>query len=132
MPTGLLRFDGSVPRDPAVDAWFRAHDGELGRLARHWFDIIRSCGDDVRELVHDGCPVACIEDAPFASVNVFTAHVNVAFFHGAMLDDAAGVLRGEGKHMRHVKLQPGATQDAIAIEQLIRAAYLDIKARLAA
>ena len=99
-------------------------------MAGDWFQIIRSCGDDVCELVHDGCPVACIEDAPFASVNVFKAHVNVAFFHGAELEDPVGVLCGEGKHMRHVKLRPGDAHDAIAIEQLIRAAYLDIKSRL--
>jgi hypothetical protein len=46
---------------------------------------MRGCGDDVRELVHDGCPVACVADAPFGYVNVFRTHVNVGFFYGAML-----------------------------------------------
>ena len=80
--------------------------------------------------MHDGCPTVCVEDAPFAYTNVFKAHVNVGFFHGAALPDPAGVLQGEGKYMRHVKLRPGAATNASALEALIAAAYLDIKARL--
>jgi hypothetical protein len=91
---------------------------------------MRVCGADVRELMHDGCPVACVEDAPFGYVNAFKAHVNVGFFHGAALRDPAGLLEGTGKYMRHVKLRPGITLDASSLEALITAAYLDIKARL--
>ena len=70
---------------------------------------MRACGDDVRELIHDGCPVACVEDAPFAYVNSFKSHVNVGFFNGASLDDPARLSEGSGKRMRHVKLKPGAS-----------------------
>lgn len=91
---------------------------------------MRECGTDVRELMHDGCPVACVEDAPFAYVNVFTAHVNVGFFHGAALKDPAKLLVGTGKHMRHVKLKPGLEPDFAALKALIIAAYLDIRRRL--
>jgi hypothetical protein len=24
-----------------------------------WFEVMRECGDEVRELLHDGCPAAC-------------------------------------------------------------------------
>lgn len=81
------------------------HPGELGRIAQHWFEVIRNCGDDVLELLHDGCPTACIDDAAFAYVNAFTAHVNVGFFRGAELSDPNGRLQGDGKFMRHVKLR---------------------------
>ena len=128
--TGLLRFDGAVERDPAIDAWFDRHAGELGALARPWFEEMRKCGDEVRELVHDGCPVACLGDAPFGYVNVFTAHVNVGFFHGASLPDPARLLEGAGRFMRHVKLRPGTAVNAAALKQLIDAAYSDIKARV--
>jgi hypothetical protein len=43
--------------------------------------------DRVQELLHDGCPVACLGDAPFGYVNVFTSHVNVGFFHCAALPE---------------------------------------------
>jgi len=130
MRTELLRFNGTVPRDPAIDRWMDGHAGELGAVAHQWFEEMRNCGDEVRELLHDGCPVACLGDAPFGYVNVFTSHVNVGFFHGAALPDPASLLQGAGKFMRHVKLRPGATVNAPALRSLIGAAYEDIKARI--
>jgi hypothetical protein len=130
MKTELLRFNGAVQRDPAIDAWMHEHGGELGAIARRWFEVMRKCGDEVRELLHDGCPVACLGDAPFGYVNVYTAHVNVGFFHGAALKDPARLLQGSGKFMRHVKLRPGAVPGAASLSGLIVAAYLDIKARV--
>ena len=128
MKTELLRFNGAVERDPAIDAWMKKHQGELGSIANQWFDVMRDCGDEVRELLHDGCPTACLGDAPFAYVNVFTAHVNVGFFQGAALPDPARLLEGNGKRMRHVKLRPGAATDTASLHKLIEAAYADIKA----
>ena len=125
-----FRLPGGVKRDPAVEAWMKARTGELGSIAQEWFHVMRESGDDVLELVHDGCPVACVEDAPFGYVNAFTAHVNVGFFHGAALPDPAGLLEGSGKYMRHVKLKPGAVRDSAGLCRLIDDAYSDIKARL--
>jgi hypothetical protein len=106
------------------------HAGELGSIAQHWFERMRNCGDEVRELLHDGCPVACLGDAPFGYVNAFTAHVNVGFFHGAALPDPHRLLEGTGKHMRHMKLKPGTPANAVALAKLIEEAYTDIKARV--
>jgi hypothetical protein len=128
----ILRFSGAIKRDPAIDTWIKYQAVELGPIAQQWFDVMRECGDDVRELIHDGCPVACVEDAPFGYVNAFKAHVNVGFFHGAELPDPAGLLEGSGKHMRHVKLKPGAAINSATLGRLIDEAYSDIKARLEA
>lgn len=130
MRSQFLRFDGAVDHDPAIDQWMKEHAGELGDMARLWFEVMRKCGDEVRELLHDGCPVACLGDAPFGYVNVFTSHVNVGFFHGASLPDPSHLLQGNGKFMRHVKLRPATTTDAAALSRLIEAAYSDIKRRL--
>ena len=128
----IFRFPTSVKRDPAVDVWMETHSGELGALARRWFDVIRARGDDVCELLHDGHPTACVGDAAFAYVNAFTAHVNVGFFRGAELIDPAQMLEGAGKYMRHVKLRPDQHVDAAALTALIDTAYADMKRRLAA
>jgi hypothetical protein len=130
MRTELLRFDGARERDPAIDAWMKEHAGDLGAIALQWFEVMRECGDEVRELLHDGCPVACLGDAPFGYVNVFTSHVNVGFFHGAALPDPARLLQGTGKFMRHVKLRPGTATNSAALSRLIDTAYWDIKARV--
>jgi hypothetical protein len=128
----LFRFPGSLERDPAIDVWMHAHSGPLGAIARRWFEVLRDCGDDVRELLHDGHPTACVGDAAFAYVNAFTAHVNVGFFRGAELSDPRGLLKGTGRFMRHVKLRPEADVDATALMQLIETAYTDMKKRLKA
>jgi hypothetical protein len=130
MKATFLRFNGAVERAPAIDAWMKAHAGELGAIAHEWFEVMRKCGDEVRELLHDGCPVACLGDAPFGYVNVFTSHVNVGFFHGASLPDPARLLQGDGKFMRHVKLRPGTAINDAALSRLIEQAYEDIKARV--
>jgi hypothetical protein len=128
----VFRLSKGAKRDPAVDSWLNDAPAELRSIAREWFARMRRCGGDVRELMHDGCPVACVEDAPFGYVNTFTSHVNVGFFYGAMLADPAGLLEGSGKRMRHVKLKPDTDVDAAALRDLIAAAYADIKVRLAA
>jgi hypothetical protein len=130
MKTKLLRFDGTVERDPSIEACLTQRKGELGTIARQWFQVMRSCGDEVREILHDGCPVACLGDVPFGYVNVFTSHVNVGFFRGAELPDPERMLQGTGKLMRHVKLKPGTVTDAAALRRLIDAAFADIKTRV--
>ena len=104
----------------------------MGAIAQRWFDVMRERGDDVRELLHDGHPTACVADAAFAYVNAFTAHVHVGFFRGAELADPAQLLEGTGKYMRHVKLRPDSDVDATALIKLVDAAYTDMKGRLEA
>ena len=123
----LLRFSAAVERDPAIAIWIDEHADELGAIARRWFEVMRSCGDDVRELLHDGHPTACVGDAAFAYVNAFKAHVNVGFFCGSEIDDPKGLLEGTGKFMRHVKLSPEREVDAAALRKLIQTAYGDMR-----
>ena len=124
----LLRFPTAVRRDPAIDDWIQER-GDLGVIAQRWFEIMRACGDDVRELLHDGHPTACVGDAAFAYVNAFRDHVNVGFFRGAEIADPEELLEGTGKFMRHVKLRPNHQINIAALTQLIETAYTDIKQR---
>jgi len=124
-----MRFPSAVGRDPAIEVWMHKHSGELGVIAQRWFEVMRGCGDDVRELLHDGHPTACVADAAFGYVNVFKAHVNVGFFRGAEIADPHGMLVGDGKFMRHVKLRPEHDVEAAALGNLIETAYIDMKRR---
>jgi hypothetical protein len=126
----VFRLSGGFKRDPAVDLWLSGDQLALRAIAKTWFLLMRQCGEDVRELMHDGCPVACVQDAPFGYVNAFTSHVNVGFYHGAVLADPANLLEGTGKRMRHVKLKPGRKLNEAALRDLIDAAYADITLRL--
>lgn len=125
----MMRFPGALPHDPAVDARLHSYREHLRALAVKWFDAMRACGDDVRELLHDGQPTACVGDAAFAYVDAFTAHVNVGFYLGAYLPDPAGLLAGTGRFMRHVSLRPGERADDAALERLVRVACDDMRSR---
>ena len=126
----LLRFPEATSRDPAIDVWLDEQVPELGAIARTWFTRMRRCGPDVRELMHDGWPTACVGDAPFGYVAVFRTHANVGFFYGAELEDPMGLLEGSGKRMRHVKMRPTGDPARAALEALISSAYADIRLRL--
>jgi len=126
----ILRFPLAVKCEPAIDAWLDAQRDDLRPFAKVWFERMRERGGDVRELMHDGCPTACVGDAAFGYVNAFKDHVNVGFFFGALLKDPARLLEGTGKRGRHVKLWPNREIDSAALAQLVDAAYADIRARL--
>ncbi len=120
----IFRLSGGEKRDPSIEAWLNGPPHTLGDLVRPWYRRMRACGEDVEELMHDGFPTVCVEDAAFAYVALFRAHANVGFFHGAELADPAHLLEGSGKRMRHVKLKPGQPVNAAALGELIDAAYL--------
>jgi hypothetical protein len=126
----LFRFPEAIRHAPEVERWFLTQPPGLGDRAQYWFERIRDCAPDVRELLHDGWPTACVVDAAFAYTAVYAAHVNLGFHRGAALPDPAGLLEGSGKRMRHVKLKPGEEVDEEALEALIEAAYADMKARM--
>ncbi len=126
----IFRLPSAIRHEPAIDAWLRAQRQDLRPFVETWFARMRQCGPDVRELMHDGCPTACVGDAAFGYVNAFSDHVNVGFFFGALLKDPARLLEGTGKRGRHVKLRPGRETDSDALARLVESAYVDIKARL--
>jgi len=126
----MFWLDGALKKQPAIDLWLDQQPPDLGAIARTWFARMRECGEDVRELMHDGCPVACVGDAPFGYVNVFRSHVNVGFFMGAELEDPAHLLQGNGRRMRHVKLRPGEDVNVAALSALIDSAYADMRSRV--
>jgi hypothetical protein len=118
----LFRFPSSVKRDAAIDAWMRELSGELGAIAQRWFEVMRDSGDDVRELLHDGHPTACVGDAAFAYVNAFKHHVNVVFFRGAEIADPKGLLEGTGKFMRQLLMDFDLSAPATNSQAVSRAA----------
>lgn len=127
----IFLLSGAERHSAAVRRWFDAQPAVLGDVAEHWFKRIKECGADVLELMHDGCATACIGEAAFAYVGVFSAHVTIGFFRGVDLPDPERLLQGTGKRMRHVKLMTAAAVDDHALERLIDAAYRDMKARQA-
>ncbi len=129
----MFWIDGSAPHDPRIDPWLAAQPEPLRELATLWFARLRASGPAVRETLHDGYPVVCLDRYPFAYVNVFRAHLNVGFFFGAELPDPHGLLEGTGRFMRHVKVRPERSPDperAAALSALVTLAHADLAARM--
>lgn len=126
----LFIFPDATVHDADVAAWLSRHDGELGKIALTLVERLRHCGDDTRELMHDGRPTLCVEMAAFAYVDAYSRHAAIGFFEGASLPDPEGLLEGQGKRMRHVKLRSPADLDRRGLLELIVAAYHDMRQRL--
>lgn len=60
---------------------------------------------------------------PFCGLFAYHQHVSLEFSQGARLDNAAGLLQGNGKQRRHLKLQQLAELDAPAVQHYLQAAY---------
>lgn len=129
-PVRWFHLPGGRRDDPAVAQWFDTLTEPLGPLARSWFHILRDCGPDVGEQLHDGHPTACVGEWAFASISAFRQHANLNFYFGAVLDDPAGLLRGRGRYMRHVRLLPDTLMDRVPLIALIQSAYRDLHRRL--
>ena len=126
----LFIFPESVKHSPEVEEWLSGEPDALYAIAREWFKEMRNCGGSVTELIHDGCPVACIDNAAFAYVNVFKSHVNVGFYLGAYLKDPENLLEGTGKRMRHIKIKPSADVNKKTIRKLIGESCKLVKSRI--
>ena len=61
----IFRLSHTARRAPEIDQWMREQPDALRAIAQHWFGVMRACGDDVREAIHDDQPTACIGDAAF-------------------------------------------------------------------
>ena len=89
-----------VERDPAIDAWMKEHSGELGAIAHQSFEVMRKCGDEVRELLHRVQIVArtgCKTRTEPAAIMAFESELSPAVlsFGERHLRETAANRRGE-------------------------------------
>jgi hypothetical protein len=126
----LFTLNDTVETDPAITHWWAEKPADLSKIAFQCFQVMKSLGKDVREVLHDGMPTACVGKYPFAYVNAFKSHVNIGFFYGAFLTDKEAILQGNGKRMRHIKLKPGELLFENSVYPLIFIAYADLKHRI--
>jgi hypothetical protein len=94
------------------------------RNCERWFEVMRSCGADVRAL-HDGHPTACVGDAQSPRQRLQGSPMS--FFRGAELADPDGLLEGTGRSAPSSQAVPrGTTRTGTPIH----VAYTDMKQRL--
>jgi hypothetical protein len=107
-----------VTAEDQLEEFVARFEPEVAGLARAALARMRTRLPGAVELVYDNYnalvvgfgPTERPSDALF-SIVVYPRHVSLCFLTGASLDDPAGVLRGDGKLVRHVRL---TTPDVIA------------------
>jgi hypothetical protein len=61
----------------------------------------------------------------YAYIGVQKSHINLGFYHGAILPDPNGLLEGTGKKLRHVKIHSLEATRTRALKKLLRQAVAD-------
>jgi hypothetical protein len=93
----------------------------LERLRARLPGAIEMVYDNYNALVIGFGPTERASDA-LVSIVVYPRYVSLAFLTGASLDDPAGVLQGDGKVARHVRLESPDVIDRPAVAALIEQA----------
>ena len=108
---------------------YASFDDYFAGQARRNQDVIRTLRTFVRRVAPglqesvkwgNGCWVK--GKAPVAYVYSAPDHVQFGFFRGARLKDPHGLLEGEGKYVRHIKVLKRSDIDESAFGSLLRQA----------
>ncbi len=114
-----VRYKGTVPRDPRIDAYARSVPGPMGTTIARLTALVRRTVPSHDEALVHGSPWFCIGGMPFCYLVGHSKHVNLGFCDGVALPDPEGLLEGTGKTMRHVKVHPEKGAPPTALSQLI-------------
>lgn len=107
------RFLGKY--EASIEAQLREARGKLCALFPHGFELVF---DNYNALVFGISPSERTPDA-FISIAGYPKWVTLFFLHGADLDDPGGLLEGEGKQVRSIRLEAPSDIDRPEVLALI-------------
>jgi hypothetical protein len=116
------------PPDPGYVKLLVRHSEMVVRLALAARKLILEEAAEANEFVYEVYTIAdhfSFTERPSDAFVFTTTHanwVNLGFNFGAHLPDPAGLLRGEGKIIRHVRIARAEDLDAPGVRELVRAA----------
>jgi len=113
--------------DPAVDTFLKGYSPQVREIAVRAREVILSVLPDATEKVYPGWKViqygaGADMKSVFAAISPQRERVNLGLANGADLPDPDGLLEGDGKAIRHVKLTSPEAAGAPAIRELVRGA----------
>ena len=118
--------------DPAVDTFLKGYAPPVREIAVKARETILSVLPEATEKVYPGWKViqygaSADTKSVFAAISPQRERVNLGLAHGADLPDPDGLLEGDGKAIRHIKLTSPEAAGAPAVKELIRGAVLATK-----
>lgn len=115
--------------DKQLDGFLAKFTPEVAALGRRVLERVRGLVPGAVEMVYDNVYALVIGFSPteraseaVLSVALYPRWVNLFFLDGVALPDPAGLLRGSGKVVRHVRIVDAAQLDDPALVELIAAA----------
>jgi hypothetical protein len=125
----------SPPPSEELIGLLSTYDLKVGELALRLREMVLTEAPDAVEKAFAGYVLALwysfsgkFGDA-FCHIAVYRGHVHLGFNRGAELDDPKGLLRGEGKIIRHLKVEQEADLKRPHLRKFIRAAIKHAKSR---
>jgi hypothetical protein len=118
--------------DPAVDTFLKGYAPQVREIAVRAREAILSVFPEATEKVYPGWKVIQYGAGPemksvFAAISPLRERVNLGLANGVDLPDPHGLLEGDGKAIRHVKLTSPEAASAPAVKELIRGALEAVK-----
>jgi hypothetical protein len=118
--------------DPAVDTFLKGYSPQVREIAVKAREAILSVFPDATEKVYPGWKViqygvGADMKSVFAAISPLRERVNLGLANGVDLPDPDGLLEGDGKAIRHVKLTSPEAAAAPAVKELIRGALQTTK-----
>ncbi len=118
--------------DPAVDTFLKGYSPQVREIAVKAREAILSIMPDATEKVYPGWKViqyatGADMKSVFASISPQRERVNLGLAGGIGLADPDGLLEGDGKAIRHIKLTSPEAAGAPAVRELVRGALQALK-----
>lgn len=114
--------------DPGYVKLLARHTDAIVKLALAARKLILEEAPEANEFVYEVYTIAnhfSFTERPsdaFVFTTTHTNWVNLGFNFGAVLPDPAGLLKGEGKAIRHVRIARGEDLNAAEVRELVKAA----------
>jgi hypothetical protein len=105
-----------------IDSYVDAKPAELRDVAEKLRKLIKKTVKGTKESVNPWKIPTFESNGPMCFFTVGKYHVTFGFLRGTSLPDAAGLLEGTGKNLRHVKLRTAEDVSEPALKKLIDAA----------
>jgi len=118
--------------DPAVDTFLKGYSPQVREIAVKAREVILAVMPDATEKVYPGWKViqyatGADMKSVFAALSPQRERVNLGLAGGVDLPDPDGLLEGDGKAIRHVKLTSPDAAAAPAVRELVRGALKTVK-----
>ncbi len=118
--------------DPAVDTFLKGYSPQVREIAVKAREAILSVMPDATEKVYPGWKViqyatGADMKSVFAAISPQRERVNLGLAGGIGLADPDGLLEGDGKAIRHIKLTSPEAAGAPAVRELVRGALQALK-----